>query len=519
MTPIPSKESAPKLDIIERWRGAWELYNQGTESGSGANIRGIARIFLRSVFRPDTFPPPDRFPPKVDRVLAQRLAGKSEYSSLQPDQSLLGQAEKELIHRIIDLPPATVPQALETIDELAKISRLAIWTVGDVLKSKHELPEELVGTKDTLLGTGHQLWKLWKLGLTEKPDLDRLVADEKFKVVLPHIQKLEQHNIHRFVFMDDTFANLQKIKGLIDEENLQRAMTGDTPISYDLVLVNQGRKRIIPAPELSMKGSLGTYAAIHRFDQSTELIKDIKTKAQQEVGVFCDFDGVVTDNTAVRKEWDRIAQEVVEKVIERSTLRNPQKAKRGGEKLTRDNLTLEAIKDYIEGARKKGLRIGVKNGAYDIIQPGHIGGFDDAKAACDILIVMLNSDKSIKKYKGVKENVPRPLVSEIQRADVLLGLENVDAVVLFDEANPADLIRALRPDVYISSEEYRGKPLEEYQAVEEVGGEIIYTNIREGYSTSSIVRNIIQGFLGRVGSMNTESENAAKILKRLAGYV
>lgn len=410
-----------------------------------------------------------------------------------PSEQILADAENNLVHRILDIEPPVVPHALETIDALAKKGELTIWTVGDYLGIKLDLPNEIKGDQEKTRGTLHQFWKLWKLGITEKPDIHLGVSDKKLKDVLPRIHKQEMAGKGRFIFLDDTFSNLEKVKQVIEEENNRRALTGDDPITYDLILVNQGRRRTIPPPELSMKGSLGTFGVIDQFADAPEKIEALSQGKADSTGIFCDFDGVVTDNTAVRQKWNDIAQDVVEETVGLAKLKNPQKEKRGGGKIAPEDLTPESIKGYLEACRAKGLRIGVKNGAYDLLQPGHLGGFDDARDACDVLIVLLNSDASIRQYKGVKEGVPRPILPETDRADILLGLESVNGVVVFDEENPSEIIRKLRPDVYVSSQEYEGKHLAEFDAAADVGADVVFTNMREGYSTSSIVRSILEG--------------------------
>ncbi len=505
-----------RQDIVGRWRGALDLMNDSIDGG-GISYRGIARLFLKSVFTPDSFPSSDVFAPNV-RVLAQKLSGMSPYSGLQASESVIAGGENRLIQRILDVTPATVPRALETIDELANMSHLTMWTVGDYVETKHSLPKGLLSDESTIDGTGNQLWKLWKLGLTNRKDVAIAVSDNKTDNVLQHIAQQEKNGTGRFVFLDDRVGNLERVKQLIDEENASRALTGDRQVECDLILVNQGIRRKVPPPEIDTKGSVVTYSVIDRFAEAPDHLRGLQKSSDETVGVFCDVDGVITDNTQVRKEWDDIAYQTAQEVADRARLVNPQKRKRGGEILTTADLRLPAIKEYIDAARAKGLRIGVKNGAYDIIQPGHIGGFDDAKDACDVLLVLINSDASMRANKGVKEHVPRPIVSEVQRADVLLGLEPVDAIILFDEADPSEMIRAIRPDVYISTMEYEGKGLPECRAAEEVGADVVYTNIREGYSTSSIVKNILSGFLKVMEGKGILTGTAAKLLRRSTGY-
>ncbi len=486
--PMPMERSMLNQEIVGRWRGAWQLYNQGADGQT--NILGITRIFLKSIFKPDSFPTVDQFPPQVDRTLLQRLTGFSPFASVKPTEAVLQEAERSMVEKVLDVDPPLVPGAMATIDHLAKTNNFTIWTVGDTLESSHHLPEELVGRKDTLPGTGHQFWKLWKLGLTRQSDIHIAVSDNKQERILNSIREQEKLGLQRFVIMDDDFGNLERAKQLIDQDNLDRELQGATPVSYDLVLVNQGRKRKVPPPEITTKGSLGTYSVIDRFAEAVGRVDEIKkTSHQDRLGIFCDFDGVVTDNVAMRQEWDKIAENVVEEVVERSRLKNPQKEIAAG-KITSEDIRLAKSQPYIEACRQKGLRIGVLNGAFDILHPGHLEALKEARDACDVLIVMLNSDRSIREYKGVKDGIRRPLTNEAQRAAVLLGLEHVDRVVLFDEQNPSNLIKEIKPNVYISSDEYKDKPLPEFEAAKQVGADVIFTSPRIGVSTSSIVSAI-----------------------------
>lgn len=518
----PVEKVAIQQDVIKRWRGAWELYGQGVKKGDGPNLHGIARIFLKSVFQPDKFPPAEQFAKSVDPAVIQKLAALGPFRGARPTEAQLQDAEKRLIQRILDVKPATVDQAMETVQQLTNEARFSIWTVGDVDESTHNLPESLVGSKDILPGTQHQVLKLHNLGLDQNPKINIEASDNKFKNIIHTIQEQEKSGIQRFVFMDDTIDNLITIKSLIDQENLKRELMGQDQISYEIILVNQGRKKMSQDAINQHAKSAGidkNLRIVDTFSQTPEQINQIKSQSgDSSLSVFCDFDGVVTDNTSVRKEWDEIATDVVENVVKKSTLHNPQKEKRGGEKLQKNDLTVANLHEYIEKCKARGLKIGFKNGAYDILQPGHIGGFDDAHDACDILIVGINSDESIQNYKPVKENVPRPIITETQRADVLLGLESVDGVIIFDDANPSELIKTIKPDVYITSDEYRGKHLAEFDAMRDVGGEIVYTSIRDGYSTSAVVRHLIDGFLQVMSQQGDEAEQAANVLKKLAGY-
>jgi D-beta-D-heptose 7-phosphate kinase/D-beta-D-heptose 1-phosphate adenosyltransferase len=133
--------------------------------------------------------------------------------------------------------------------------------------------------------------------------------------------------------------------------------------------------------------------------------------------------------------------------------------------------------------RAQDLRIGFTNGVFDLLHPGHIRVLAQARAACDRLVVGLNSDASVKRLKGKD----RPIQSEHARAEVLAGLEAVDLVVVFDQDTPLELIRRLRPTVLVKGGDYRRDQVVGRDVVEAQGGEVILVDLVPGFSTTRIV--------------------------------
>ena len=514
-------------EITARFQGAWNLVGQGVDSGYGTNLKAVARTFLRSVFYPSQFPSQDKFPPSVDPILVERLRGRSPYQDVQPSSLLIDEAETSLLQNVLDVEPPLVDKAHETIDALAKMARFSIWTVGDVAETHHQLPEELVGQKDTLPGVNHQIWKLSKVGLTNRPDVNILASDNKLIRFIREITVQETDGVRHFVIMDDTIGNLEKAKQLIEEENMARELAGEEPLVYDLIHVNQGRKRQVPPPSLIMSGTLGRFKSIDRFQDAPATLKELHPEIQEvppadaksDVAVFCDFDGVVTDNTQMRREWDKIAQTVVEDTVKKATLVNHQKEILPKD-LTTEDFRPSSVRGYIEQCQSKGLTVAVINGAYDIPHRGHLEAWAEARDSCDVLVVLTNSDASIRKFKGIKDGVPRPVQDEVQRASMLLSNRNVDGVVIFDEPNPSQMLKELHPNIYISSPEYQGKDLEEFRIAEELGIEVIFTSPRIGCSTSNTINNILGGFLTNAEKVlggDPEMISALEKLKVLAG--
>jgi len=134
--------------------------------------------------------------------------------------------------------------------------------------------------------------------------------------------------------------------------------------------------------------------------------------------------------------------------------------------------------------RAEGLRIGFTNGVFDLLHPGHIKVLAQARAACDRLVVGLNSDKSVRRLKGPT----RPIQGEQARAEVLAGLEAVDLVAVFEQDTPLELIRRVRPTVLVKGGDYRKDQVVGRDLVEAQGGEVVVVDLVPGFSTTRIVQ-------------------------------
>jgi len=149
--------------------------------------------------------------------------------------------------------------------------------------------------------------------------------------------------------------------------------------------------------------------------------------------------------------------------------------------------TLEEITRIAEKLRAKGKRIVTINGSFDMLHAGHVRSLKEAKARGDVLIVGLNSDKSVKAYKSVH----RPIVPQEQRASILEAIEHVDYIVMMDEPEIASpLIRAVKPHVHANSAEY-GENCIEAPAVKEVGAELFLIPKYDNISTTGFIRKIL----------------------------
>ncbi len=133
--------------------------------------------------------------------------------------------------------------------------------------------------------------------------------------------------------------------------------------------------------------------------------------------------------------------------------------------------------------RRQGLRVGFTNGCFDLLHPGHVRVLTQARAACDRLIVGLNSDASVRRLKGAD----RPVQDERARGEVLAALEAVDLVVIFEEDTPLELITRIKPSVLVKGGDYTREQVVGHEIVAASGGEVVLVDILPGHSTTSLV--------------------------------
>lgn len=148
----------------------------------------------------------------------------------------------------------------------------------------------------------------------------------------------------------------------------------------------------------------------------------------------------------------------------------------------------ETAADFLAAVPRPGL-LCFTNGCFDLIHPGHVQYLADVRALGDFLVVGLNSDASVARLKGPS----RPLQDERARAQVLLGLRSVDAVVRFEEDTPLELIRALQPDLLAKGGDYTPETVVGRDVVEARGGRVAIIPFLPGHSTSAIEARIRSG--------------------------
>jgi len=156
-------------------------------------------------------------------------------------------------------------------------------------------------------------------------------------------------------------------------------------------------------------------------------------------------------------------------------------------------ISREKARGLCRELRSQGRRVVFTNGVFDLLHAGHVDCLERARALGDVLIVGLNSDASARLIKGPG----RPLVPQGDRARVLAALACVDYVVLFDEPTAEELVRALRPDVYVKGGDYGEREPPEARLVAEYGGRVEIMPFLPGRSTTAIIRTILERYAGK----------------------
>jgi rfaE bifunctional protein nucleotidyltransferase chain/domain len=148
--------------------------------------------------------------------------------------------------------------------------------------------------------------------------------------------------------------------------------------------------------------------------------------------------------------------------------------------------SLEEIKAIIVEARNNRKRVVFTNGCFDLLHRGHVHILREARACGDVLVVGINSDKSVKQIKGPA----RPVLPESDRCELLGAMEMVDFVILFNEPDPYDLIAAIQPDVLVKGGDWNSEKIIGADLVEEGGGRVVVVPYIKGFSTTEIIERI-----------------------------
>lgn len=146
----------------------------------------------------------------------------------------------------------------------------------------------------------------------------------------------------------------------------------------------------------------------------------------------------------------------------------------------------EEIRDLIDKIHREGKTVVATNGCFDILHVGHVRYLEKTKSFADYLIVLLNSDKSVKSIKGPS----RPINNENDRAEILSALRCVDYVVLFDEDSPKNLLDEMKPDVYTKGADYTMETLPEADIMRKNNTRVEFIEFVDGKSTTNIINKM-----------------------------
>jgi rfaE bifunctional protein nucleotidyltransferase chain/domain len=152
----------------------------------------------------------------------------------------------------------------------------------------------------------------------------------------------------------------------------------------------------------------------------------------------------------------------------------------------------EALVKIRQQARRAGRTVVFTNGCFDLIHRGHVDYLKKARSLGDLLVVGLNTDRSVAALKGSG----RPLNAQEDRAQVLAALEVVDYVCPFDEDTPAELIAVVVPDVLVKGGDYTAEEIVGRDTVEMAGGRVVVVPLRPGYSTKGLIDRIVERYGG-----------------------
>ncbi len=147
----------------------------------------------------------------------------------------------------------------------------------------------------------------------------------------------------------------------------------------------------------------------------------------------------------------------------------------------------EELLKIVARLKAEGKRIVFTNGCFDLLHVGHIRYLEKAKTLGDILIVGVNSDRSVRLLKGPK----RPILPEDERAEILSGLRCIDYITLFEEPTPLELIAQIQPHLLVKGGDWAKEAIVGKEIVEASGGKVVVLPFVEGHSTSNLIETIL----------------------------
>ena len=153
--------------------------------------------------------------------------------------------------------------------------------------------------------------------------------------------------------------------------------------------------------------------------------------------------------------------------------------------------SINELKSIVEALKKQNKVIVTTNGTFDIMHLAHLRLLEKAKSLGDILIILANSDSSVKTYKGDK----RPIIPEQERAEFLSYLKDVDYITIFSETNPLSLLKEIKPNIHVKGGSFIPERIkEEKELLESWNGEFKTFNLEEGYSTTNVIQKVLDTY-------------------------
>jgi rfaE bifunctional protein nucleotidyltransferase chain/domain len=144
---------------------------------------------------------------------------------------------------------------------------------------------------------------------------------------------------------------------------------------------------------------------------------------------------------------------------------------------------------FAQRVRSSGGTVVFTNGVFDLLHPGHVRYLRDARALGDALIVAVNSDRSVRAYKGPT----RPINPDAERAELLLALDCVNAAVIFDEDTPHEIVSSIQPDVLVKGADWGPDNIVGRDIVEARGGRVVRIELAPGHSTTDLIARVRMG--------------------------
>jgi rfaE bifunctional protein nucleotidyltransferase chain/domain len=147
-------------------------------------------------------------------------------------------------------------------------------------------------------------------------------------------------------------------------------------------------------------------------------------------------------------------------------------------------LKREELVELVNAEKKKGKTIVLANGCFDILHVGHVRYLEGARDLGDVLVVGINSDNQVTRLKGQG----RPILSELDRAEIVASLNAVDLVTIFDEPTVTELLLAIKPDIHAKGTDYTEETVPERDIVRSFGGQVRIVGDPKNHSTSDLIR-------------------------------